>query len=157
MSERRRKVELNFRTISEADIEAAYALECDNFSRPWPKSAFVEIVDKKDADYYLVEDKENNKLVGGCVVFQILDEGDIFNVAVSKDYRGNGIATELIEYAIKQSEIKGIKDFTLEVRVSNIPAIRVYEKNGFVEEGIRPGFYEEPKEDALIMWRRAEN
>ena len=149
-------MKLEFRTITEADIDAAYALECECFNAPWPRSAFEEIVTKEDADYFLAEDVETGRLVGGCVLFYIIDEGDIFNVAVTEDYRGRGIATQIIGYALEQGEKAGISDFTLEVRASNTPAIRVYEKNGFVSEGIRPGFYTNPKEDANIMWRHKE-
>ena len=60
----------------------------------------------------------------------------------------------MLEALIKAGENCGIKEFTLEVRVSNEAAIRVYEKLGFVSEGIRPKFYEDPVEDAMIMWKR---
>lgn len=147
---------INYRTITNEDIDDAYALECANFSEPWPRSAFAEIVDKKDADYYLAEDADSGKLLGGCVVFRILDEGDITNVAVQSDYRRQGIATGLLEYALKHSADLGIVDFTLEVRASNAAAIGLYEKCGFTSEGIRPGFYSKPKEDAVVMWRRGQ-
>jgi len=146
-------VRINFRTITHNDIEEVTALERSSFSRPWPRSAFEEIVDKKDATYYLAEDLDAGKIVGGCVIFHILDEGDITNVAVDENYRGQGIATDLLEYALEMGEAEGILDFTLEVRAGNEAAIKVYEKNGFEGVGIRPGFYEEPKEDALVMWR----
>ncbi|MBR6390903.1 MAG: ribosomal protein S18-alanine N-acetyltransferase [Lachnospiraceae bacterium] len=142
-----------YRTITVEDIDGASALEQASFADPWPRSAFEEIVDKPDADYYLAEDTESGQLIGGCVVFRIIDEGDITNVAVDADYRGRGIATELIRYALKCNEELGIGDFTLEVRASNATAIRVYEKCGFEAAGIRPGFYDHPKEDGLIMWR----
>jgi len=146
-------VKINFRAITFDDIDAAYALEQASFSMPWPRSAFEEIVTKKDATYYLAEDLETGKLVAGLVLFHIVDEGDIMNVAVDREYRGRGIATDLLEYALLQGEAEGIIDFTLEVRVSNEPAIRVYEKNGFESVGIRPNFYTHPKEDGMVMWR----
>lgn len=146
-----------YRTITADDIDEVSALEQASFADPWPRSAFEEIVDKPDADYYLAEDVETGHVVGGCVVFRIVDEGDITNVAVDEAYRGRGIATELVAYAIGCNEALGIGDFTLEVRVSNAPAIRVYEKCGFESAGIRPGFYDHPKEDGLIMWRYKED
>ncbi|MBQ9334044.1 MAG: ribosomal protein S18-alanine N-acetyltransferase [Lachnospiraceae bacterium] len=146
-----------YRTITADDIDEASELEQSSFADPWPRSAFEEIVDKRDADYYLAEDEETGRLVGGCVVFRIIDEGDIMNVAVNRDYRGRGIATGLIRYAMERNEEMGIRDFTLEVRVSNAPAIRVYEKCGFESAGIRPGFYDHPKEDGLVMWRYKED
>ena len=149
-------MKLSYRKIRVEDLDRVSALENECFSQPWPMSAFREIVNKKDADYYLAEDIDNDCIAAGCVIFHILDEGDITNVAVSPPYRGQGIATELLRYALEQGEAEGIEDFTLEVRASNAAAIRVYEKNGFISEGIRPGFYTAPKEDAVIMWRRRE-
>ena len=145
---------IRYRRITQDDIEAACELETECFSEPWPRSAFAEIVDKEDADYYLAEDTDTGKLLGGCVIFRILDEGDITNVAVHKEYRNQGIACGLLEYAMEHSESLGTVDFTLEVRASNEAAIRLYEKSGFISEGIRPGFYSKPKEDACIMWKR---
>ncbi len=147
--------QIRFRTITAGDIDAASELERASFSEPWPRSAFEEIVDKENADYYLAEDIETGELLGGCVVFRIFEEGDITNVAVKQDHRNVGIATGLLRFAMGHSRSLGTDDFTLEVRASNAAAIRVYEKCGFVSEGIRPGFYSKPKEDAVIMWNRA--
>lgn len=145
---------IQIRRMIKDDIDAVDLLEHTSFSEPWPRSAFLEIVDKKDAHYYVAIDSEKENVCGGCAMFFILDEGDITNVAVFPEYQNQGIATKLLEYAIEDGRKNGLKEFTLEVRVSNVPAIRAYEKVGFEEEGIRPGFYSHPKEDALIMWIR---
>lgn len=147
-------MQIEYGRIGYQDIDEAYALEKECFSQPWPRSAFEEIVDKKDADYFVAKDAESGNLLGGCVIFRILDEGDITNVAVWPAYRKAGVATGLLEYAIDFARGMGTKDFTLEVRRSNNAAIGLYEKLGFESEGIRPGFYEDPKEDAVIMWKR---
>ena len=84
----------------------------------------------------------------------ICNEGNIDNVVVAESFRGQGIAQKLMQELIALGEKEGVEAFTLEVRVSNKAAIRVYEKAGFVSEGIRPGFYDKPREDAMIMWRR---
>ena len=81
-------------------------------------------------------------------------EGEISNVAVAEKFRRRGIGRKLMEYMLKEAPSFGIGDLTLEVRVSNAPAISLYESLGFHKEGVRPGFYEKPKEDALIMWKR---
>jgi len=146
-------VDIVFRVIEESDIDKVSKLENASFADPWPRSAFEEMVNKPDADYYLAEDKDTGALAGGCAVFRIIDEGDITNVAVHEEYRNRGIATKLIDHVIKCNEAKDIKDFTLEVRASNAAAIRVYEKCGFESVGIRPGFYDHPKEDAVVMWK----
>lgn len=145
---------IQVRRMTKEDIDTVDCLEHTSFSQPWPRSAFLEIVDKKDAHYYVAIDSEKGQICGGCAMFFILDEGDITNVAVFPEFQNRGIATKLLEYVIADGRANGLKEFTLEVRVSNAAAIRAYEKVGFAEEGIRPGFYSQPKEDALIMWIR---
>ena len=87
----------------------------------------------------------------------IAGEGDISNVAVYEKYRNNSIATQLLTKLLELgTEQYGILAFTLEVRSQNAAALRLYEKLGFLSEGIRPNFYERPKDDAVIMWKRNE-
>jgi len=81
-------------------------------------------------------------------------EGEITNVVVAEKFRGRGIGRALMEYMLKEAPLHGMGDLTLEVRVSNTPAICLYESLGFKGEGVRPDFYEKPTEDALIMWKR---
>ena len=75
-------------------------------------------------------------------------------MVVAERYRNRGVAQAMLGELIARGESDQVEAFTLEVRVSNAPAIHIYEKLGFVCEGIRPGFYEKPREDAMIMWRR---
>ena len=84
----------------------------------------------------------------------ILEEGEIGNVAVLPAYRGRGIARRLMEKMLSDALQNEAKAFTLEVRAGNLPAIRLYESLGFVQEGIRKRFYRDPEEDALILWKR---
>ena len=93
-------------------------------------------------------------IVGTCGVRRIAGCGEITNVAVLPEHRGFGIARRMLEVLIAEAAQQEVAEFTLEVRAGNVPAIRTYEHLGFRTEGVRPGFYEEPKEDALIMWRR---
>lgn len=147
-------MDITIRKIQYEDIDAVSALENASFSMPWPRSAFEEIVEKEDADYFVALD-EAKQIVGGLVLFIIAgDEGDITNVAVKKEFQNRGIAQKLLRYALEEGRKNGVKEFTLEVRISNAPAIRAYEKVGFVSEGVRPKFYEKPVEDGLIMWLR---
>lgn len=90
---------------------------------------------------------QDERIVGFLAFEQILDEGSIVEVAVHPDYRRQGIARELIESAIKDNSLKEIY---LEVRESNIPAIRLYESLGFERVGVRKGYYDNPKEDSVI-------
>lgn len=91
-------------------------------------------------------------VIGGCLLTDTIGEGDISNVAVHADFRKNHIATALLQalLAIGKTE-REIKVFTLEVRSQNLAAIGLYQKLGFISVGIRPRFYEKPKDDALIM------
>ena len=98
--------------------------------------------------------EEDGELLGGCGVLLIVGEGNITNVVIKPEARNRGIGTGLLQYLIEEGYRERLNAFTLEVRVSNQAAIHVYEKVGFVSEGVRPHFYEKPTEDALIMWKR---
>lgn len=134
------------------DVDAVTSLEESCFSMPWKRHDFEEILTNPDRIYLVAE--YNEVIVGGCMLTMIAGEGDISNVAVREDYRRKHIATILIQELLSFGEEKGIHDFTLEVREQNKTAIRLYERAGFVSEGIRPGFYDKPKDNAVIMWRR---
>ena len=88
-------------------------------------------------------------------MYQVMEEGDITNVAVHPKYRKQGIGNALVNALLREALLLGISEITLEVRVSNLTAIHLYEKNGFVSEGTRKNYYEKPREDALIMWNRS--
>ena len=97
---------------------------------------------------------EDGRVVGSCGVTNVSGDGEIDNVVVDEACRNRGIATALLRETLRRGYAMGVEAFTLEVRVSNAPAIHVYEKVGFVSEGIRPRFYEKPTEDAMILWKR---
>ena len=143
---------LIIREIESKDAEHLGALAREMFTMPWSAKAFMELAEDKNSIFLVAE--KAGEIIGGCGLTHILDEGDIHNVMVAPAYRGQGIATRMLEKLLREGRNQGICEFTLEVRVSNAPAIRVYEKLGFVSEGIRPKFYEQPVEDALIMWKR---
>jgi ribosomal-protein-alanine N-acetyltransferase len=108
----------------------------------------------KEEYFYLVAVDETGKALGMCGLLIGPFEAEVMNVAVHPDHRGHGIAMKMMQALLKEGEKRGVKEFTLEVRTGNAPAIHVYEICGFVGEGIRPKFYTKPVEDALIMWRR---
>ena len=97
---------------------------------------------------------EDGKITGYAGLLMIAGEGDVTNIAVFPENRGQGTGSALTEALISEGRKRGMNAFTLEVRVSNQSAIHIYEKLGFRSEGVRKGFYEKPKEDALIMWLR---
>lgn len=135
------------------DVDQVTELEEASFSMPWRKQDFLDIL-SNESRIYLVAMAEN-KVLGGCMLTDIVGEGDISNVAVWQEYRGQGIATKLLEEVMRIGTYeRGITAYTLEVRQSNETAIALYKKVGFLEEGIRPNFYDKPKEHAVIMWKR---
>lgn len=143
---------LTIRHLKAGDVKSISILAKESFTMPWSEQAFANLVQDQNSLFLVA--LEDQKLVGGCGLTHIVDEGDIHNVMVSADCRGRGIGTEMLECLLEEGKARGIREFTLEVRVSNQAAIHLYEKLGFASEGIRPGFYEEPVEDALIMWKR---
>ena len=140
------------RPMRQEDVCELVQIEQEIFSVPWSEQNFADLLTRSYA-LYLVAEKDD-KIVG-CAGLTVLDnEGDIDKVMVRGECRGQGIASYLMEELLAEGSKRGVQEFTLEVRVSNTPAIRLYEKYGFVSEGIRPRFYDKPVEDAMIMWLR---
>ncbi len=152
-------IKYHIRQMQKEDLEEVTALEASCFSMPWKYNDFEEILTNPDRFYFVAVDDQTEKIIGGCMLTSIVGEGDISNVAVREEYRNNKIATALLAEIIEFGKAKcNITEFTLEVRSRNTAAIRLYEKAGFVSAGIRPNFYDKPKDDAIIMWlRRKDN
>ena len=143
---------LQIRKMQEKDIEQISRIEEACFSVPWSAKAFEEAMGKPNALYLVALDGE--EILGYCGVYMILDEADINQVAVRESARRQGIGKKLLEELLRQLEAQGIKAVTLEVRKSNTAAVALYESFEFVLEGQRKNFYENPTEDAWIMWKR---
>lgn len=133
----------------ESDVVKAAKLEASIFSEPWSEESFLAAVQNENAYYMIAE--ENGEIIAQCGYYNMCGEGEILNVAVREDKRKLGLGKEMLKELIQYGRMHGVTAFTLEVRAGNIPAIRLYEAIGFQSLGIRPGFYEHPKEDALIM------
>lgn len=143
---------IKIRAMQDADVEQISRLEEETFSMPWSRKAFLAMIHNKNARYYVAE--KDGYIAGGCGVLMAAGEGSITNVVVDKNFRNQGIGTRMLQYLIEEGGKNGLCAFTLEVRASNAQAIHVYKKLGFFSAGIRPDFYEKPKEDAMIMWKR---
>ena len=138
--------------LTEAHVKRLAKLEAEIFADAWSENAFRNLL-THDYCHYLVAEADG-KVAGFAGMTVIAGEGDVDKVMVAPEYRRRGLAEELLRELFALGEGLGVEAYTLEVRVSNAPAIRLYEKMGFCGEGVRPGFYEKPKEDALIMWKR---
>lgn len=137
------------RRMQARDVEKVEQIEVATFSMPWSRQGFLDALNL-DTTIFLVAE-ENEEVVGYIGMYYSFDEGEITNVAVAKAQRCRGIGELLIQEMKKEATKHSLSGIVLEVRVSNDSAIRLYERNGFVNLGIRTGFYEMPKEDAYIM------
>ena len=144
--------ELLLREMTESDIEAVSKIEEECFSMPWKPDDFREMIERDNMTYVVAEMDGN--IIGGAGLRCIVGDGEITNVAITKPHRGMGYSKPMLLELISRGDELGCEAYTLEVRVSNEPAIRLYKSIGFEEAGVRPGFYEHPREDALIMWKR---
>lgn len=140
------------RPMTPADAAGAAAIEAVCFCDGWSLQVYEQTLRLPFAYYYAAE--LDGQIIG-TIGLQILGgDGEISNVAVLPQYRGQGIASDLLQAVLAHGRSLGTQDFTLEVRSGNTAAIALYERYGFVTEGVRKDFYTDPHEDALIMWKR---
>ena len=144
------KVEL--RRIEPRDLDAVDEIERASYPTPWSRAMFVAEL-RKPSSLALGASSAEGTLLGYAFVSRYVDAWHVMNVAVATDYRRRGVATTLLERLFEITATDPRSGYTLEVRVSNLEAIRLYERLGFESRGIRRGYYTDNREDALIMWR----
>ena len=143
--------DISLRPMTIADVAAVHRIE-RLVQRPgWSKDVLRAEVSRSDAHYVVAE--RSAELVGFAGMVVILDEGHITNVAVHPDAQGLGIGKQLVAELIAGARERDVVAMTLEVRVSNEPALALYRHFGFGPVGVRPRYYADNGEDALIMWR----
>ena len=145
---------IELRRLDARDLDTVEVIERASYPTPWSRSMFAAELRKPSAlaiGAYL----ESGALVGYAFVSRYVDAWHVMNVAVAPEFRRRGIATELLERLFEVTAADQRRGYTLEVRVSNAGAIRLYEQLGFESRGIRRGYYTDNREDALIMWREA--
>ena len=135
--------------MEKSDAKELAVLDKECFSVPWSEKSFMEEAENNLATYYVF--KEDDKILGYGGVWKVSDEGQITNIAVLPEYRKRGIASQLLEKIIEVC--CDVDRIILEVRESNIPAICLYEKYGFIKVGIRKNFYHSPTENGITMIR----
>lgn len=135
--------------MTREEIPEVAELERRIFSMPWSEQGFYDTLDMENVIFLTA--KEDGQVWGYCGIYLAADEGEITNVAVAPERRRQGIAGKLVRTLMEEAGAFGARSFILEVRASNIGAIRLYEKLGFMPNGIRKNFYQDPKEDAIVM------
>ena len=121
--------------------------EC--FSTPWSCESFMNESKNENATYVIAH--MDNEIIGYAGFWKVVDEGQITNIAVKKNYRGQGIGKKIVNELIKKAKSQSVKTLTLEVRESNIIAINLYSAFGFEKVGIRNNYYKNPLENAILM------
>lgn len=139
------------RKMSADDIAAVAEIEKSCFSSPWTEKGLRSELTNSQAEFFILESEGDVAAYMGMHI--ILDECYIANVAVSPAHRRKGFGSKLVENALSVAKEKGCSFITLEVRVSNSPAIELYSGCGFKKLGERKDFYSSPTENALIMTR----
>lgn len=143
--------ELIFRSMTLDDIGTIAQIERESFTAPWSEEAFRnELQNNMFAKYMVME--RDGRVLGYGGMWMIVDEAHVTNIAVRAAYRGQGFGKRLLQELMRTAQWLGALRMTLEVRVTNEIAKSLYERMGFYPSGIRPNYYSDNMEDALIMW-----
>jgi ribosomal-protein-alanine N-acetyltransferase len=144
---------LELRRLEMRDLDRIEEIERESYPTPWSRSMFAGELAKPSSVCLGAFDTERDVLVGYLIISRYVDAWHVMNVAVEPSQRRRGIAQNLLERLFELTANDSRRGYTLEVRVSNANAIRLYERLGFQARGLRRGYYTDNREDALIMWR----
>jgi len=133
-----------------ADLMTITDIESQSFSNPWQHDTFRSLLKQERAKVWVAEEAGSG-VVGYTVLWWVLDQGELANLAVRRDRRKRGIGSILLNVAITHAETQGVESLFLEVRMSNQPAYRLYADRGFSQISIRKDYYQNPLEDARIL------
>ena len=145
------RVEL--RRLEMRDLNAIERIERASYPTPWSRSMFASELAKPSSICLGAFDLETLQLVGYLVISRYVDAWHVMNVAVRPEQRRQGIASLLLNRLFELTAGRSRRGYTLEVRVSNTGAIKLYEELGFRPRGVRRGYFTDNREDALIMWK----
>jgi [ribosomal protein S18]-alanine N-acetyltransferase len=142
---------ITFRNMTVDDLDEVMEVELKSFTVPWSKEAFFNELTKNQFAHYLIVEVDQ-RVVGYCGVWIIIDEAHITNIALLPEYRGMKLGEALMAKVMELAREMGALRMTLEVRVSNERAQNLYRKFGFEEGAIRKQYYTDNMEDAIVMW-----
>jgi [ribosomal protein S18]-alanine N-acetyltransferase len=144
---------VELRRLELRDLNEIEEIERGSYPTPWSRSMFASELAKPSSLCIGAFDSETGKLVGYLVISRYVDAWHVMNVAVAPARRRQGIASMLLRRLFELTSGRSRRGYTLEVRVSNAGAIKLYERLGFRPRGVRRGYYTDNREDALIMWK----
>jgi [ribosomal protein S18]-alanine N-acetyltransferase len=135
------------------DLDAVLAIEEASFNNPTTRAWYESELQRPDVCFVYVIRVEDTRVAGFCAFWKVIDQIHINNLAIHPNFRGRGLGSVLLCEVLREAERVGAAQATLEVRRSNEPARRLYERAGFTVAGVRPSYYTDPIEDALILSR----
>lgn len=138
------------RRMDAVDVERVARIEADSFTAPWRADTFEHLLDRPGCELWVLDDPEAG-VVGYAVLWCILDQGELANIAVVESHRGQGHGAYLLGRIMDVARTRGVETLYLEVRLSNTGAAELYRSFGFTEVGRRKKYYDKPVEDALMM------
>ena len=141
------------RAIREADVRQIHEIEALCFAMPWSEESILHDVKENPVARWLVLDDGSGRVMAYAGMWFVLDEAHVCNVAVHPDFRRMGYGRRILEALVDMAKANSMTLMTLEVRRSNLAAQALYHQCGFLDVGYRKRYYEDNKEDALIMYR----
>jgi ribosomal-protein-alanine N-acetyltransferase len=146
-------VQVEVQPLLSTHLDQVEAIERRSYPTPWSHTMFVSELTKPTSICLGAFDAEAGALIGYVIASRYVDAWHVMNVCVDPEFQGNRIAELLLQRLFEITDREGQRGFTLEVRVSNTRAIRLYERLGFVSRGVRRAYYTDNREDAYVMWR----
>lgn len=144
-------MKITYNLMTSNDVNEIYKISKSSFSIPWSIESINSEINNPLAKYIVARDEDSNLVVGFVGIWIVVGEGSITNIAVNPNYRGNGIGSKLLSSLINLCSDLNCTLINLEVRESNYPAQNLYKKYGFIVDGIRKAYYEDNKENAILM------
>lgn len=141
------------RLSSEQDLDDILRIESRSFTKGWTREMYLSELEHVEVSFFYIARDAAGEAVGFCSCWRILDEVHINNLAVLPELRRGGVASALLARALEDGMSSGAQRATLEVRRSNVAALALYGKFGFTVTAARKGYYTQPDEDALVLWR----
>ena len=139
------------RKMELADIDQVMVVDSASFPTPWPREIFDQEIRKNDFAYYYVLEQDGH-IIGYAGTWMVLGDAQVTNIALLPEMRGKKLGEKLFKYVLTQAVALGMQRLSLEVRVSNQIAQRMYRKFGLVPGGVRKNYYTDNGEDAIVMW-----